>query len=508
MGVSLARMTEPQKNRPWILAAVIASMFMASIEGTIVATAMPTIVGELGGFPLFGWVFAAFLLPTAVGVPIYGRLADLYGRKRTFFFGCIVFLIGSLLCGFAWNMPSLIVFRAVQGIGAGGIMPIAQTIIADAYPPTERARIQSWLSAVWGSSAIAGPALGAFIVQHTSWALVFWANLPLGVLALVLLGLFLHEQVGTVTHRLDLAGAALMATATGALMVVLLQAAELGWWIWPLLALSLAAAGLLVVQERRSPEPMLPPVVLKNPVVRVGALGNAAIGALMMGVIAFTPTYVQGVMQRDAFEAAVGLALLALGWPITGSIAARLIVRIPYRNVASVGGCVLLASAALLLAVRPDQGLMLLCVASFGLGLGLGLVSLTFLLSVQASVGWNIRGTATSSVLFMRTLGQSLGAAVMGAVLNLGIAHRLPGVADPVETLMDPARRVTLAPPDLARLSDAVAASLHEVFIVAVLLAAAVLGIARMMPHGTLADSVEHLPVDGSPATGHIKPSR
>ncbi|HLY55721.1 MAG TPA: MFS transporter [Stellaceae bacterium] len=501
-------MTEPQKNRPLILAAVIAAMFMSSIEGTIVATAMPTIVGELGGFPLLGWVFVAYLLPQAVSVPIYGRLADLHGRKRMFFIGCLTFLAGSVLCGFAWNMPSLIVFRALQGIGAGAIMPIAQTIIADTYPPTERARIQSWLGSVWGISAIAGPALGAVIVQHTSWALIFWANVPLGALALILLGLYLHEHVGEAKHRLDLAGAALMATATGALMVVLLQAAELGWWILPLLALSVAAAILLVLQERRSPEPMLPPVVLKNPVVRVGALGNAAIGALMMGVIAFTPTYVQGVMQRGAFEAALGLVLLSLGWPITGSIAARLIVRIPYRNVSTVGGCVLVGSAALLLAVRPDQGLALLCIACFGLGLGLGLVSLTFLLSAQASVTWNVRGIATSSVLFMRSLGQSLGTAAMGAVLNLGIAHRLSGIADPVETLMDPARRAALAPADLARLSDAVAVSLQAVFVVIVLMAVALLVAARMMPHGTLADPFRHLPVDGTPASGQIKPSR
>ncbi len=492
------------RTRHLILAAVIATMFMSAVEGTIIATAMPTIIGELGGFQLFGWVFGAYLLPQAIAVPIYGRLADLHGRKPIFFIGSGLFLAGSLACGFAWNMPSLIGFRALQGIGAGALMPITQTIVADIYPTTERARVQSWLSSVWGISAVVGPTLGAVIVDHLPWAIVFWINLPLGAIALTLLGFCLKERVQKVRHRLDLLGAALLAVATSTLMLVLLQADQLGWWILPLLALSVASAWALIRHERVAPEPMLPPELWESRLIVVASIGSALVGAVMMGVIAFLPTYVQGVMQRSPFEAALGLLLLSLGWPITGAITARLIVQHPYRQVASVGGAVLALSSALLLGIRPDGGLVLLCISSFGSGLGLGLISLTFLLPVQASVGWHLRGAATSSVMFARIIGQSLGTAIMGAVFNLGLGRRLPGAVDPVATLMDPARLRLFAPDRIAALTDAVAASLNEVFLAVLVLSLALLAVARAMPAGTLSQLAAHRTVDGMPANGQI----
>jgi EmrB/QacA subfamily drug resistance transporter len=491
--------------RRLILAAVIATMFMSSVEGTIVATAMPTIIRDLGGFSLFAWVFNAFLLPQAIAVPIYGRLADLHGRKPIFFLGAGLFLAGSLACGFAWNMPSLIVFRALQGLGAGALMPIAQTIVADIYPTTERARVQSWLSSVWGISAVLGPTLGALIVEHMSWSAVFWINLPLGAVALVLLWFFLHERVNRVARKLDLAGAGLMTVATSTFMVVLLQAVELGWWILPLLAASAAAGAALVVQERRAPEPMLPPELFRSRLIVVSAVGSVLIGALTMGIVAFLPTYVQGVMQRGPFEAAMGLLLFSLGWPITGFATARLIVRHPYRLVASCGGVLLVGSCALLLTVTAGGSFLLLSAGVLGAGMGLGLISLTFLLPVQASVGWHLRGAATSSVLFMRTLGQSLGTAVMGAVLNIGLAHRLPNADEPVTVLMDPARRAALSVSDLAAVSNAVAASLHDVFLAVLLFAILLLGAIRLQPLGNLSQLAQHQPVDAGPATGQIR---
>src|SRR5579863_5430788 len=191
------------------------SIFMAAVEATIVATAMPTIVGQLGGFHLFSWVFAAYLLAAAVSTPVYGRLADLYGRKRMFVWGSVLFLLASAACGFTWafegwGMASLVVFRTIQGLGAGSLQSMATTIVGDIYPPAERARVQGWLSSVWGLAAIAGPVLGAFIVQHLHWAFVFWINLPIGVGAIAILAIFLHERLNPRQHHIDYLGSALL----------------------------------------------------------------------------------------------------------------------------------------------------------------------------------------------------------------------------------------------------------------------------------------------------------
>ncbi|RTF94857.1 MFS transporter [Serratia marcescens] len=237
----------PIAHRPLILIACMLAMFMSAIEATIVATAMPTIIGDLGGFSLLGWVFAVYLLAQAITIPIYGRLADLYGRKRVFFFGATLFLLGSVLCGFAPDMYWLIGFRLLQGLGAGAIMPIASTIIGDIYSATERPKVMGYLSSVWGVSAIIGPLLGAFIVQHLPWALVFWVNLPIGLLAMLFLWRYLpaHQQLRR--HALDLAGTAWLTLFVSALLLALLQMESLGWWVAPLLALAAAMllAGLI-----------------------------------------------------------------------------------------------------------------------------------------------------------------------------------------------------------------------------------------------------------------------
>jgi EmrB/QacA subfamily drug resistance transporter len=278
-------------RRPLVLVACIFAMFMAAVEATIVATAMPTIVADLGGFALFSWVFAAYLLAQAVTIPIYGRLADLYGRRRVFFVGGALFLVGSTLCGLAPSMLLLVAFRALQGVGAGAIIPVAQTIISDIYAPAERAKIQGYLSSVWGFSAIIGPLLGAFIVEHLSWSLIFWINLPIGAAAIVMLALYLPEEKLHRPHSIDFAGAALMALGIGTLMFTLLNASQLGWWMLPLFLLSAVAVVLLIAQERRSTEPLLPLGLWRDRIILAGNVGGLAIGAAMMGTSAFLPTY-------------------------------------------------------------------------------------------------------------------------------------------------------------------------------------------------------------------------
>lgn len=281
-------------HRHWILVAAMLAMFMAAIEVTIVATAMPTIIAELGGFSLFGWVFSIYLLTQAVSVPIYGRLADLWGRKRVFFIGTSLFLIGSILCGFASNMAWLILFRAFQGLGAGAIMPLTSTIIADVYPPKERASIQGWLSSVWGIAAITGPLTGAWIVQHFNWALIFWVNVPIGIISMLMLAKWFPESSKEQTQKLNLAGSGWLMLTVTALLTALLQAESLGYWSVALLVIALLSGYALVRHERGADEPLFPMAIWRSRTLVAGNAGNLVIGAAMMGISAFLPTWIQG----------------------------------------------------------------------------------------------------------------------------------------------------------------------------------------------------------------------
>ncbi len=311
-------------GRKWVFAAALATNFMAAIEGTIVATAMPTIVGSLGGFDLFSWVFTGYLLTQAVSVPIYGRLADLYGRKRLLFIGIGLFLAGSILCGLAWSMLSLVVFRVIQGLGAGAVMPVAQTLLGDIYRGADRARMQGYISSVFGSAAILGPVIGAFIVARWSWAWVFWVNVPLGLVSAGMLAFTLHEQVERHTRRIDLGGAALFALGIFALMYALVEESSLG--SIALVAILAAAAvliALFIVREFQTREPLLPLHLWRNPLIAYGNLAGLVSGAAMMGIIAFLPAYMQGAMGESVLAAGYALMALSGGWPAGGFTAGR-----------------------------------------------------------------------------------------------------------------------------------------------------------------------------------------
>lgn len=465
------------------MAAVMLAIFMVATDSYIVATAMPTIVADLGGFHLFSWAFAAYLLAQAVTIPIYGRLADLYGRKRVFFAGTSIFLLGSLLCGFAWGMVPLVLFRALQGIGAGAIQPIATTIIGDIYAPVERARMQGYVSGVFGVAAIIGPTLGAFVVEHISWSLVFWVNLPIGAATFVMFGLFLHERREPRRQRIDYLGSALLIVGVGAPMLALVQIGSAGGLtLAVLMAAGAAALAALTIYQRRAAEPMLPVKLWRNRVVAIGCLAGFFNGALMMGVSGFLPTYVQGAMGRDATAAGVVLAASSISWAFASMAAGRLMIRTSYRLSASIGGLALVAGSIVLIAMTPASGLWLAGGGAFLLGVGMGFCNTAFIVSVQASVGWSERGMATSSTMFMRIVGQSVGAAVFGAILNFGIYSQLPDAGDAVNRLMAPAARASLGAGEVARLTEAVGASLHVVYVIAGLVAVVSLVLALLLP--------------------------
>jgi EmrB/QacA subfamily drug resistance transporter len=472
-------------RRRWIMAAAMMAMFMAAVESTIVSTAMPTIVATLGGFHLLSWVFAAFLLTQAVTIPVYGRLADLYGRKRVLMAGALVFLIGSLLCGFAWDMPALVAARSLQGLGAGAIMPVATTIVGDIYAAHERGRVQGYISSLWGVSAVLGPLLGAFLVQHAGWPIVFWVNLPIGVAAMIVLAVALNEARPPRLHRIDYLGSLLLMGGSSALILALVQASELGLRIVAgLFAVAALALAALLLHERRHPEPMMPLALWGKRIIAAVNIGALASGAVMMATVVFVPTYVQGVMGQSALAAGFALTAMSMGWPLGSTVAGRWVNRSSYRTIAACGGAALVAGSLMLIALSPARGPLWAGAAAFLTGLGMGFGNTNFVLAAQASVPWEQRGIATSMSLFMRMLGQSVGAAIFGGILNLGLAHRLPGAGDVVQRLMEPAQRAGLGGEAVARLAAAVAGALHQVYLVAGLLAALALGVALLFPAG------------------------
>ncbi|KTS27895.1 MDR family MFS transporter [Pantoea stewartii] len=475
--------TSAPLRRNWILFACMLAMFMAAIEVTIVATAMPTIVAQLGGFAQFGWVFSVYLLTQAISVPLYGRLADLWGRKRMLFLGITLFLAGSVLCGFAHSMFWLIVFRAFQGLGAGAIMPLTSTIVADIYSPRERASVQGWLSSVWGVAAIVGPLSGAWLVQHFNWSVIFWVNVPIGIISMLLLAILLptHPQKQP-APSLNLIGSGWLTLCISAVLIALLQAEQLGYWLLLFLLVGGLAGWQLTRHEQQAQAPLFPMRLWQSKLIVAGNIGNLVIGATMMGVSAFLPTWIQGVTGGSPLQAGTALAMMSIGWPLASTVSGRLMLFTSYRFTAQLGALLLIAGSALLLLLHRESSLLQAGFTSFLIGTGMGMTSTTFLVSVQNHAEYGIRGICTASVMFSRMIGSALGTAVMGAVLNLNLQWRLPHAEDPVQQIMSQTTRDQLAPDELQHLLQAIAASLHWVFIVALVIALSAMWVAGKMP--------------------------
>lgn len=467
-----------QTHRPLVLAALIIAMFTASIEATIVATALPTITEKLGGLALYSWVFSAFLLMQAVTIPIYGKLSDLFGRKHVFIAGILIFLVGSALCGIAWSMPALVAFRFIQGVGAGAVEPLALTLIGDLYTREERGRVQGYMSSVWGISAIVGPLAGALIVQHTSWAWVFWMNLPFGVVSVALVGVYLHEDVEPKKPSIDLAGAGLMLVGLVSLMLALTQGAR--WGIaaaLPLLALAAMSMGLFVRQERRAPDPIMHLELWANRLIALANIATLGAGITMMGVISFLPAFVQGVLGESVLMAGVTVCVMSVGWPIAAVITGNLLLRVGTKRLARIGGSMVFIGA-LIIALAVNRGPIVAGLGSFVMGAGLGVLNTTFIVAIQTSVGWAQRGVATASNMLMLILGNTLGAAVFGGVLNFAL--RQDFVADRIDAL--PHREDLRDVLGGAALHSDLSFGLHIVFWVVVLFALATVAASWFIP--------------------------
>jgi multidrug resistance protein len=466
-------------HRGPILAALMATMALSAMDNTIVATAIPQVVRDLGGFSLFSWVFSAYLLTQTVTIPVCGKLADQWGRKPVLVAGTIVFLVFSGLCALSWNMVSLIAFRGLQGIGAGAIMATVNTLAGDLYDLSERGRIQGWLSSVWGVSAVLGPALGGSLAQYASWRWIFIVNLPVGAGSLTLIGRYLHERVTPARHRLDVLGGLLILVAAGALVFGLLQGGVAWGWLSPpgvaVFAVAAVAAALAVRVERRAAEPIMPPWVWSRRVLAGSGIGAAGLGVLVIGPSTFLPTYGQEVLGLGAIVAGGVLATMSFGWPLAASQSGRLFLRIGFRDTAVIGSVIsVLGVLCFVLAPRP-AGAWIAVASTLVLGFGLGLLSVCTVVGPQSTVAWQQRGTVTGAIMFSRYLGQSLGAAIFGAVFNAAILGRLrsappalrgrlPHQVNAVSTALGQPGRLS-GTAVASYLRQAIAAGVHDVYL-------------------------------------------
>lgn len=471
---------------PLLLAMMVATGLVA-IDSTVIATAVPSIVGDLGGFHSFPWLFSIYLVASAVTVPVYAKLADTVGRKPLILFGIGVFLLGSILCGFAWDMTSLIVFRAVQGIGAGAILPITITMVGDIYTLEERARVQGYLASVWAIAAVVGPTLGGVFAQLDLWRGIFFINVPLCLLAGWMIWSRFHEKVERRAHRIDYAGAVLLTVAMTLLILGLLQGGT-GWaWDSPQSFAVLGVGAILLIAfalvERRAAEPILPFWVLSRRLLFVTNLLGFCVGAVLIGLTEYVPTFLIVTTGAQPIVAGLALGALTIGWPVAAALAGWLYLKVGFRPTTILGAAILVLGTAALALSTLAPSIWTVAAVCFVIGAGFGFAAVPSLVAAQASVGWSERGVVTGTQMFFRTIGQAIGAAALGAIANAVVFSRRGEETDP------------------ATMSAAAGA----VFLGGAIVAVVLLGLAIAMPHvpqavAEQADSAEPGDADPAPA--------
>lgn len=486
-------------GRRWVVTAgIMTGMFLAALEATVVGTAMPTVIASLGGLNHYSWVFSAYLITSTVTVPVWGKLSDLYGRRIIYQIGIAVFLLGSVLSGVSTSMTQLIVFRALQGLGAGALVPLGMTIIGDIFTLQERARMQAYFSGVWGFASVVGPIAGGFITDQLSWRWVFYINLPIGLITALILGLALKEPKRTVRPAIDYLGAALLMASITLLMLGLVEstsiASLLAFHNLALFAGAFVLAILFFIVEHRVADPIIPFQLFRNRVVSVSITAGFLAGVAMFGAISFVPLFAQGALGASATAAGSLLTPLMLSWVGMSIVGGRLLLRIGFRTTAVVGFVFLTLGLAFLSLFERDTMRLWLYVDLILIGAGLGLTMLTLLIAVQQAVPRRQLGIATSLNQFSRSIGGAIGVAVMGAVLSAGLATQLgeyaarensglsreqaAALASNPNALIDSSARAGLSPEAFNALQSAMAGAIHNVFWIGTALAALALLVA------------------------------
>jgi EmrB/QacA subfamily drug resistance transporter len=481
-----------RSTRGPVLLAVMLSTGLVAIDATILAAAVPAVVRDVGGLTQFPWLFSVYVLAQAISIPVYGKVADLVGRKPVLLVGIAVFLVGSLLCGIGWSMGSLIVFRAIQGIGAGAIQPIGMTIVGDIYSMAERATVQGYIASVWAVSSLVGPTLGGVFADYLSWRWIFFVNLPLGLVAAWVLWRRFAERPRTEPGRprFDVLGTVLLLTGTVALLVALLEGGVL--WAWgsvQSIGLGTAAVVLLgafVAVERRAAEPVLPMWLFRQRVVAGAMAASFVVGILLLGLTSYVPLYAQAVLGTGAVVAGLALAAMTVGWPIAAASAGRLYLPLGFRTTMLIGSVIAVVGAGLLLLSDAHGSVLLLALPCFVMGLGFGWVASPSVVAAQSSVGWRQRGVATGATIFARSIGSAVGVAAFGAVANTMVQ-----------------RRMGPAPVDLESLpADVLGPALDAVWVAAAVVTLALLAAAVVMPKRV--DEVVDPAPDQEPAPGAV----
>ena len=494
-------------RRGLVVSGVMLGLFLGAMESTAVATAMPTVIASLGGLAIYSWVFSGYILAATISMPLWGRLADLYGRRSVYLTGLTIFLVGSVLSGVSSSMTALIICRTLQGLGGGALIPLGMTIIADLYGLEQRARMQGYFSGMWGLASIIGPLIGGFLTDHLSWRWVFFINVPFGLLTGVVLGVALagtDRPRGGV--RIDFRGAALLTLGLAGILAALVEGGRAGRFGPGHYVLAAVSMGLLVEfvrWERRAPEPLLPLRLFSNRMFRAAAVSGFLAGMAMFGTISFIPLFVQGVLGGTATEAGTALTPFVLGWVTFSVISARLLLRVGYRWPV-VGGMVCLAVAFLLMSHMGLGTSRAITARNMLLaGMGMGLIMVPLLLAVQNAVPRTDLGAATSATTFFRSIGGAVGVAVMGAVLSAELGRQLTAVLGGLDgaartqletliahpdALIEPTLRSALPPVVLGAFSQGLANALHWVFLVGLGIASLALASAFLVPAGRAQD--------------------
>lgn len=495
---------EMSSKRRWaVTIGVMTGMFIAALEATVVGTAMPTVIATLGGINRYSWVFSAYLVTSTVTVPVWGKLSDLYGRRLLYQIGIGVFLLGTLLSGLSASMTQLIIFRAIQGLGAGALVPLGMTIIGDIFTLRERARMQAFFSGVWGLSSVVGPIVGGFITDQISWRWVFFINLPIGVVAALIIGFALKEPKLTQRPKIDYAGAALLMIAISLLMLAMVEGGSSLATLLTFENIGFIVGGILLLVifawvEMRAPDPIIPFDIFRNRTVSVSVGAGFLAGVAMFGAISFIPLFAQGALGSSATEAGSLLTPLMLSWVIMSVIGGRLLLKVGYRTISLIGFVVLTFGFILLALFQRDTPRYWLYIDLVFVGAGLGLTMLTLLIAVQQAVERTKLGVATSLNQFSRSIGGAFGVAIMGAVLTAGLATQLDSVARTGKTpltveraaelasnpnaLIDPQARAEIPEETFVILQEAMAVSIHRVFWVGAVLSFLALLVALMLP--------------------------